>query len=508
MRTVRIGIAMVSAIGLVGVAQVHSAASATPSHSRQGEGQWVLSRGAWTASRDATIGLKLDAHRVMWLGGLGTSDPVDILRTSIYDIRTQQFQETAPVPAAKTATNGAPGALPLAFAGAGVLADGSVVLAGGEVSPDDPVETAASRLTYRYDPRSDRWTRTGDLPVPQEWVGTPSVLLRDGRLLMVAGRGVDEKAVNDTSRDAFVYNPRRWSTVDVVDPATGTPTGERARVRGRWDFTRTQDGSLSQLSEGHYFGSAVQLRDGRVLVTGGHTHWNNDVSVLSTHTDFFAPTTGVWTQGPSLPTVPAEDGALTNSHGGRTNGVCVAALADGKVVIAGGGTQDDGTPYFTTLATRQSILVLTPAREPRRSHFELAPTKIPSGQGSGAYFGDDGRNNLLCYAISRHQVMIAGGQNNAGEDLFDGYIFDTRASGVRRGPDLVHAVAPWAGDPAFGYPAGFQAPEISTREVSMRDSLLVFPHNVLVSGGGYANFAPALAGSPHVEQLTCAGTDT
>ena len=52
------------------------------------------------------IGVKIDKHRLMWLGG-NAADPVQGRRMFIYDVRTQTFRETAPVPFAKTATDAA-----------------------------------------------------------------------------------------------------------------------------------------------------------------------------------------------------------------------------------------------------------------------------------------------------------------------------------------------------------------------------------------------------------------
>ena len=95
------------------------------------------------------------------------------------------------------------------------------------------------------------------------------------------------------------------------------------------------------------FGNAVRLKDGRVFVAGGHTFWipdftdANDLSVLATDTDYFDPATGEWTTGAPLPTIQGEDDQIPGSYGGRANGVGVAVLGNGKVIIAGG-KQPDG----------------------------------------------------------------------------------------------------------------------------------------------------------------------
>jgi hypothetical protein len=284
-------------------------------------------------------------------------------------------------------------------------------------------------------------------------------------------------------------------------------------VAGRWDYTRTPDGKVSDLGGGHLFGNLVQLRDGRVLVAGGHSFWALPeegfgpeipgvpvgTTVLATDTEFFDPATGVWSQGTPLPTIPGEDDAIGGSHGGRTNGVCLAALRDDTVVIAGGATEVDGTAFPSTLRTRSSIVVMTPGSDARNSTYQISPNAIPPGAGSGGLFGDGGRFQLPCYVMSTGKVMIAGGQNNAGEDLYDAYLFNPRTFTVTRGPDLVHGVALWA--PAGGYPAGFQFSAISTKEVGMRNSRLAFPGDVLVLGGGYDPISLDPAGSRRIEQF-------
>ena len=466
-------------------------------------GQWHASAGRLPTAGYQMVGVKIDDHRVMWVGG-DHADPADNDRTVIYDVRWQTFREAARIPSAKLAGQSADDGSPLDWSAVGVLANGSVVVAGG-VPGDTATQDAANKLSYRYDPARDRWTRTGDLPERQGWVGTPTLRLRDGRLLAAGGTSTGTgNGSGELSRRAFVYDPRRWTTVAEVDPDTGQPTGRRVPVQGAWDYTRTADGRESKLSEGHGFGNEVRLADGRVLVAGGHTVWKyvdgmSVTSTLATHTEFFDPRTGTWTQGPSLPTIPGEDDAIPGSHGGRANGVCLSALPDGKVVIAGGATQTDGAEYFATQLDRQSILVLSPAADPARSRFQVSPNPIPSGKPFGAYLGGPGRHQLPCYAISGDRVLIAGGQSDVGEDLYDTYVFDPHTYSVRRGPDMLHGTTPtWAAD--SGYPADYQCAILSTLEVSMRSSLLVFNGDVLVHGGSYDGQTNGDS-VPYIEQL-------
>jgi hypothetical protein len=470
-------------------------------------GQWLASRGHMPVVGEETIGVKIDDHRIMWLGE-SSANHADNRRTFIYDVRRQTFRETAPVPLVKVAGQTADqDSSPLTWAAVGVLSDGDVVIAGG-VPGVNARRDAATKLSYRYDLAHNRWTRTGDLPHFQGWVGTPTLRLADGRLLMTGGF-TNGTGPGDgvASVHAFIFDPRRWTTVAQVDPDTGQPTGQQVKVRGAWDYTRTADGRESKLSEGHSFGNQVLLRDGRVLMAGGHTVWKfvdgkSVSSTLATHTEFFDPRTGAWTRGPNLPVIPGEDDQIAGSHGGRTNGVCMSALPDGKVVMAGGFTQTDGADFFATAVGRQSILVLSPAADPRRSRFQVSPNPIPSGRPFGAFAGGPGRGQLPCYALSGDRVLIAGGQSNAGEDLYDTYLFDPRTFAIRRGPDLLHGTTTWAAD--YGYPDGYQCATISSLEINMHSSLLVFPGDVLVHGGGYDGRTNGY-GLPFVEQLNGLG---
>jgi hypothetical protein len=435
---------------------------------------WKLSRGILPVGKDGAIGLKLRGDRIMWVSGTA-ADAADNNRAFIYDVRTQRFRETAPVPAAK----GLDG-----YAFAGVLPDDSVVIAGGDVR-----NPANSVLSYRYDPRHDRWTRTGDLPEPYMTGIGPVNLLRDGRLLATGGAGVDWPSTHRGSLKAFVFGAKRSGG-------------------GSWDYTRsTKDHRVTTLGRGHIFGHAVRLDDGRVFVAGGHTIWDfedTDLSALAADTDYFDPATGRWTTGAPLPAVRGEDDLLPGSHGGRANGLGMAVLDNGKVVIAGGATQTDGASFFETWRTRRSILVMTPATNPARSTYRLGPERIPSGAGHGGLLGDDGRGQLLCYPLPGNRVLLGGGQNNAGEDLFDTYYFDSRTGKVTRGPDMLHDTTIWAVQhPEWGWPADYETAVISTRHVSMDNSKLVFNGKTLVHGGGYDGAGDDnFFGSRYVEQLT------
>src|SRR3954466_6574309 len=86
--------------------------------------KWSLSVHTVPVAKQKVIGVKLKGRKVMWVGGQA-DDPADNNRVFIYDVRTRTINETTPVPAAKHMG-------PLVSVG--VLRDGSVVVAGGDVA--------------------------------------------------------------------------------------------------------------------------------------------------------------------------------------------------------------------------------------------------------------------------------------------------------------------------------------------------------------------------------------
>jgi hypothetical protein len=456
-------------------------------------GSWVRSAGELPVGKDAVCGVKLNDREVLWVGGK-PDDPADGNRVFVYNVGTRLFHEVAPVPAAKRMNRDV---------AVGVLRNGHVVVAGGTILDPDG---ATSHLSYRYDPDDNSWTRTGDLPERQQWDSTPVTRLRDGRLLALGGLGVEGCTTSIGSVKAFVYDPRQTTTVQAIDPETGVTTGDTVVVKGSWDYTRrVSDNTPTTLGRGHLFGNAVRLKDDRVFVVGGHIfrRETDGVSVQAVDTDYFDPDTGEWTTGAPLPTVPGEDDIKPDSHGGRTNGVGVAVMENGEVIIAGGATHTDGAHYFDTILCRRSILVMTAHPDPAASTYAIADARIPSGNGSGGFMGDGGRNQLPCYAVPGDRAVLAGGQDSRGHDLYDTWVFHATTGTLTRGPDRVHDTPGWLAEHPE-YPAGFQCAVLSTRAVSMANSKLVFPAGTLVHGGSYDALSAdePSPGSRYAEQLS------
>ncbi len=138
------------------------------------------------------------------------------------------------------------------------------------------------------------FSRTGDMVVSR--YGHQAILLLDGRVLILGGIGAGDAICGCTM----------LASAEIYDPATG-------------NFTAT--GSMNVVRQQF---SAVLLKDGRVLVSGG-LHWDDNTPVSSA--EIFDPATGVF-----QPT-----GSLVIALRAHTS----TLLADGTVLIAGG--YRDGT---------------------------------------------------------------------------------------------------------------------------------------------------------------------
>ena len=331
--------------------------------------------GAMVPGRYGATLVTLRDGRVLVLGGytnVGDQSP-DQVNAQLYDPETGTFAETGRMDRVRRGPT------------AVVMPDGRVLVFGGE---------GAAALAEVYDPERGTFTATGSLRTGR--LGARAVALADGRVLVAGGDAEDVDAWRPTA------------AAEIYDPATGTftPTGSMKTRRDYHSLTRLADGrvlvaggtnddgdlasaeifdpatgtfaptgSLSTERAGH---SATLLADGRVLAAGGSNRYGaprtaelydsasgrferagaaaggHDFAVAQpdgrvlvlggTPPEIWAPVAPV--EAPKPGHVPGPGFSVAEPPVADRQGHTATLLADGRVLVAGGMTQDlsDGNP--------------------------------------------------------------------------------------------------------------------------------------------------------------------
>jgi hypothetical protein len=231
-----------------------------------------------------------------------------------------------------------------------LLADGSVLIAGGEVVTKGDASISFLAAAELYDPKSGTFTPTGSMTERRSW--HTATLLLDGRVLIVGGWEGSRALAS-----AELYRPVGASGGTAVAPMP-TP----ARNAGAFSPT----GSLVTAR----FGETVTLlQDGRVLIAGGDNAGTAEL---------YDPRTGLFSPTGSMTAV-------------RDGGHTATLLSDGRVLIAGG-SQPDGSSGFKALASAELY-------DPATGKFSPTGSMTIARTGHTATLLSDGR------------VLIAGGGN-------------------------------------------------------------------------------------------------
>ena len=232
---------------------------------------------------------------------------------------------------------------------ANLLADGRVLVAGGTAS----TVLADAQL---YDPVTNTWSTTNPMHHPRTYHA--SVRLRDGRIL-VAG-GYDDSGLP-------------MNTAEIWDPNTGQWTDTGPMVAAYHSETNDM----------------VVLRSGQALLVAGVTVVNGQL-VQSRDAQIFNPATGTWRPTTPLPGPPRTDHTVT-------------ALPDGRVLVAGGLTED-----LTLPSTPVSSVALADAYvfDPARETWTIAPPM------------DVARSEAAAALLQDGTVLVAGGQHGVRDGAF------------------------------------------------------------------------------------------
>ena len=256
-------------------------------------------------------------------GGSGTeSNPYR--STEIYDPRTGGFHPAGDMTIGRTGHT------------ATLLKNGKLLIAGGWTGRYN-----VRRSAELYDPSTGVFTPTGDMVI--ERAGNTAALLRDGRVLIAGGEDRSENAL---------------ASAELYDPATGkfTRTGDMTEPRGEATATALKNGKVlivgggsghypsqnvyrsaelydpttgkftptGQMSVGRHKHAAVLLASGKVLVVGGSDNrdWHGEYSSA----EIYDPAAGAFNA----------TGSMSTSRFKLP--YAAALLANGKVLVAGGGS--------------------------------------------------------------------------------------------------------------------------------------------------------------------------
>ncbi len=263
----------------------------------------------------------------------------------------------------------APPIVQSAYARVALLKDGRVLRVGGVFTDSGPIpisagDTFASTVAEIYDPATDSWTLAAPI-APEPRISRPTEFassqwlfpMPDGRaLLLRLGTHANlpdtlpNKDVTDTewllllatgagwSREGRIeiYEPATdsWSTVSAVPAFRGESPDRVVFTSANKVFIFSSDGvSVYDLSTDiwkKYFNPrgvpsevvVTELPDGRLLISGGSVHVDQQNWRPTTRTEIFDPETRLWAPGPDL----AEP---RHSHS-------VTLLPDGSVLLFGG----------------------------------------------------------------------------------------------------------------------------------------------------------------------------
>ncbi len=217
--------------------------------------------------------------QVLVTGGLGEYNQTTVLNTTeIYD------------PQEKTWTNAAPMTNARAFHSATLLANGKVLIVGGDNKLLSERTLASVEI---YDPSTDTWSETTNLNFPR--MDHRALLLKDGRVMIAGGLAQKPGSTTlSTLKTVELFNPsdQTWFKAESM-------SNEVNSTYGKSDFTMTL------------------LPDGRVLVTGGRSGL-----VLYAQIERYNPETNTW----------SDLGLLPSERAGHS----ATLMGDGRVLLAGG----------------------------------------------------------------------------------------------------------------------------------------------------------------------------
>jgi hypothetical protein len=281
---------------------------------------------------------------------------------------------------------------PLYF-GSAVLADGRVIIEGGEYNNCNPVWTNMGAI---YDPATDSWTSVSP---PSGWssIGDAQTVVLNNNTFMLANCCSKQAALlnpfaltwTSTGTGKYDWNDEEgWTLLPngkvlTVDAYTSTGTcGTNSETYNPWTGAWSSAGStLNQLADCNstsenggpsYEMGPVPLRpDGTAVAFGATTNTSGPNAIA--HTSIYDSTSGTWSSGPDIPTISGQNYNLA--------GAPAAVLPTGNILFgASPGLFNAPTRFFEFSTSNVITQTLGSAWDSETApSFEFNMLVLPSG---------------------------------------------------------------------------------------------------------------------------------
>ncbi len=275
--------------------------------------------------------------------------------------------------------------MPLGYAptyfGSAVLANGSVVVIGGEYNHGADAWTS---LGYIYDPVVDAWT---PLLAPSFWADNtygvgdaPTVVLANG-VLMIGDVGSKAQALLDPRTLTFTLTGSGKNDANEEEGWTLLPNGKVLTVEvtnaphaelydpisGSWSSAGTTGMPIADIKVGEV-GPAILMPNGSVFAMGA-----------TPHTAIYQPD-GTWSAGPDYPWAPPVDGGPPDAGELDIADGPAALLTNGHVICAASpGDYNQNASFLEFDGTNLTLLPPTP-NAVNDTSFNIFLVPLPSGQ--------------------------------------------------------------------------------------------------------------------------------
>lgn len=238
---------------------------------------------------------------------------------------------------------------------------------------DVPPGGRAMATAEVFDPRTGTWSTTGSMRYAR--AGAVAVTLSDGRVLVFG-------STTDAGQGAVIVDGGALSTAEIYDPTTGrfSPAGELSGFDvdpPAWASDFMGGGDVGRV------GTLVALDDGGAMLVG-HTEWQKHSADFSTSYRF-DPKKKAWSEIEQAFVSVWDNGPRErswSSSGRDLGGSLAMTLADGRVLVAGGGGM--------LMESRTPVVRAARLYDPTTNTWSKVPKMPVARTGATAVLLDDG----------------------------------------------------------------------------------------------------------------------